>query len=185
MEKYTYKNIIIHSLVPIIMMIFNSLYSVVDGLFLSNFAGNEAFAAVGFIMPYLMLFSSTGFMLGTGGSALISKIIGENKGKAANEIFTNIVGFSVLLGLVFLVIGNLLLSPVIAMQGANEVLRNNSIAYSRIYLIGIPACIIQFEFQAFYSAAGKKNVGLFAFLLAGILNIALDYIFLKIGRAHV
>ena len=179
MNQYSYKRIIKSAIVPIIMMIFTSLYSVVDGLFLSNYAGKEAFAAVGFIMPFLMLFTSTGFMFGTGSSALISKTLGENKKKDANEIFTNIVLFSVILGVILLFIAYLLLSPVITMQGANEELRNNCIKYASIYLLGIPACIVQFEFQALFSTAGKKNVGLFASVLSGLLNILLDYILLK------
>lgn len=151
----------------------------VDGLFLSNYAGSEAFAAVGFIMPYLMLFCSTGFMFGTGGSALISKTLGEKNPKDANEIFTSIVIFSIISGIFLLIIGNLLLSPIIAMQGANDILKNNSISYARIYLIGIPACILQFEFQILYSTAGKKKIGLFASVLSGLLNVILDLLFLK------
>ena len=106
-QHFTYKKILRISFSPVIMMLFTSLYSVVDGLFLSNFAGKDAFSAVGFITPYLMMFNSVGFMFGTGGSALIAKKLGEKETKAANEIFSTLVLCSVLTGVLLAMIGQI------------------------------------------------------------------------------
>lgn len=176
-EHFTYGKLLRYAISPIVMMIFTSVYSVVDGLFLSNFAGKEAFAAVNFIMPYLMLFNSTGFMFGTGGSALIAKKLGEKKGKDANEIFTTLVWISALTGMVLSLIGVAFLRPVARMQGAEGVLLENSVLYGKIYLLGTPACIIQFEFQNLYATAGKTKLGLYATVTSGMMNIILDALF--------
>ena len=111
-QHFTYHKLLRYAVSPIVMMVFASIYSVVDGLFLSNFVGKEAFAAVNFILPYLMLFSSIGFMFGTGGSALISKTLGEKNEKKANEIFSSLVLFSALSGVAVSVIGSIFLRPI-------------------------------------------------------------------------
>ena len=165
---------------PIIMMIFTSIYSVVDGLFLSNYAGKEAFAAVNFILPYLMLYTSTGFMFGTGGSALIAKTLGENRKRAANEIFSSLVWVSAVTGIVLALIGLCFLQPVAIMLGAEGDLLENSMLYGRIYLLGTPACLIQFEFQNLYATAGKTKLGLYATVASGMMNILLDALFVGI-----
>ena len=177
-QHFTYKKILKASVSPVIMMIFTSLYSVVDGLFLSNFAGKDAFAAVGFITSYLMMFNSVGFMFGTGGSALIAKKLGENSKKDADEIFSTLVLFSALIGIVLTVLGQLLLRPVALLQGAEGALLENSIQYGRIYLLGTSACIIQFEFQALYATSGKSKLGLISAVVSGLMNIVLDAVFL-------
>lgn len=177
-QHFTNKKIIFAVFPPIIMMMFTSLYSVVDGLFLSNFAGKESFAAVGFITPYLMMFNSVGFMFGTGGSALIAKILGENKEKDANEVFSTLVLTSILAGLLLSIIGQLFLEPVITLQGAKGELFKNSLLYGRIYLLGTPACLIQFEFQALYQTSGKGQLGLKTAVISGLENIILDALLL-------
>ena len=179
-EHYTYKKIIRYTVPPIIMMIFTSLYSVVDGLFLSNCAGKQAFSAVSFIMPYLMMFNSTGFMLGTGSSALIAKKMGEKKYKSANEIFTTVVVVSIFSGVILSFIGLIFLTPVASMQGAKGELLNNCLKYGRIYLLGVPACIIQFEFEALYSTSGKSKLGLYSTIISGLTNVILDALFLYV-----
>lgn len=179
-DYFTYKKIFRCVVSPVIMMIFISLYSVVDGFFLSNYAGKEAFAAVNFIIPYLMMFTSTGFMFGTGGSALIAKKLGENKNHQADEIFSTLMWGSVLTGVVLAVIGMLFLRPVAVMQGAEGVLLENSIKYGKIYLLGTPACIVQFEFQALYSTSGKGKMGLYVTVVAGMTNVILDALFLGV-----
>ena len=177
-EHFTYRKILRHVLPSIVMMIFTSLYSVVDGLFLSNLAGKEAFAAVSFITPYLMMFNSTGFMFGTGGSALIAKKLGEKKDTEAREIFTTLVEISALVGAVLAAVGFCLLEPVARFQGAGDALLEGSRRYGRIYLLGVPLCIIQFEFEALYVTSGKGKLGLFATVLSGVMNIVLDALFL-------
>ena len=179
-EHFTYRKILRYSVAPVVMMLFTSLYSVTDGLFLSNFAGKEAFAAVSFIIPYLMMFNSTGFMFGTGGSALIAKKLGEKKDREANEIFTTLICISVLTGILFTIVGIALLRPVALMQGAQGELLENSIIYGQIYLLGAPACIVQFEFEALYSTSGKSKRGLYSTVISGGTNIVLDAVFLGI-----
>ena len=126
-QHFTCRKILSAVFSPIIMMLFTSLYSVADGLFLSNFAGKESFAAVGFITPYLMMFNSIGFMFGTGGSALIAKMLGEKKYSDANETFSTLVLASVFIGILLSVIGQMFLEPVAVLQGAEGTLLKNSL----------------------------------------------------------
>lgn len=177
-QHFTYKKILHATFPPIIMMLFTSLYSVVDGLFLSNLAGKDAFAAVGFITPYLMMFNSIGFMFGTGGSALIAKKLGEKNSEDANEIFTTLVFSSALTGVILTVLGQIFLLPAATLQGASGKLLENSLAYGRIYLLGTSACVVQFEFQALYATSGKSRLGLISAVISGLLNIFLDALFL-------
>ena len=177
-QHFTYRKILYASLSPIVMMLFTSLYSVVDGLFLSNFAGKEAFAAVGFITPYLMMFNSVGFLFGTGGSALIAKMLGEKKEADANAVFTNLFLATAMTGVLLSVIGQLFLRPAAVFQGAEGSLLENSILYGRIYLLGTPACLTQFSFQALYPASGKGKLGLKSAVACGLTNILLDALFL-------
>ena len=179
-QHFTYRKILSATLPPIIMMLFTSLYSVADGLFLSNFTGKESFAAVGFITPYLMMFNSIGFLFGTGGSALIAKMLGEKKYVDANETFSTLVLATVLTGVLLSAVGQLFLEPVAVLQGAEGMLLENSLLYARIYLLGTPACLVQFEFQALYQTSGKGRLGLKAALASGLTNIVLDGLLLAV-----
>lgn len=179
-EHFTYQKLLRYAASPIIMMIFTSIYSVVDGLFLSNFAGKEAFAAVNFIMPYLMMYTCVGFMFGNGGSALIAKTLGEKRHREANEIFASLVWVSVLTGIALALIGSLFLRLVAIMLGAEGELLENCVLYGRIYLLGTPACLLQFEFQNLYATAGKTKLGLYATVASGMMNIVLDTLFVGI-----
>ena len=181
-QHYTYKKIIFIVLPPIIMMIFTSLYSIVDGLFLSHYAGKYVFSAVGFITPYVMMFNSVGFMFGTGGSACIAKMLGEKKGEEANTTFSTLIYSSIVVGVLLSMIGQLLLKPIVLLQGANGLLLEYSLAYGRVYLLGCTACIVQFEFQALYQTAGKGKLGLKSAILSGFTNIVLDWLFLAIFK---
>ena len=177
---YTYRKILRSIISPVIMMICTSLYSVTDGFFLSNFAGKEAFAAVNFIIPYLMMFTSVGFMFGTGGSALIAKVLGEKKEREADEIFSTLMIFSVLTGVVLAAAGMIFLKPVAIAQGADGILLEDSLKYGKIYLLGTPASIIQYEFETLYSTAGKGKMGLYVTVTSGTVNIGLDALFLGV-----
>lgn len=179
-QHFTYRKILYAVFSPIVMMMFTSLYSVVDGLFLSNFAGKESFASVGFITPYLMMFNSVGFMFGTGGSALIAKMLGEKKYTDANETFSTLVLASGITGLLLSIIGQMFLEPVAILQGAEGTFLENSLLYGRIYLLGTPACLIQFEFQALYQTSGKGKLGLKATVISGLTNIVLDALLLAV-----
>lgn len=176
-QHFTYGKLLRYAISPVIMMVFTSVYSVVDGLFLSNFSGKEAFAAVNFILPYLLLFGSIGFMFGTGGSALISKTLGEKDEQKANEIFSSLVLFSILMGVAAAAIGFLFLRPVALWLGASGPLLESSLLYGRIYLLGVPACVVQFEFQNLFATAGKTRLGLYSTVASGLANIVLDYVF--------
>ena len=179
-QHFTYQKLLRAACSPVIMMLFTSLYSIADGLFLSNFAGKETFAAVGFIMPYLMMFTSTGFMFGTGGSALIAKKLGEKKNRDANEIFSTLVLGAALTGVVLAVVGLLLLRPAAVLQGADGALLENSLLYGKIYLLGTPACVVQFSFESLYATSGKSRLGLQAAVASGLTNIVLDALFLGV-----
>ena len=179
-QHFTYGKILLAALSPIVMMLFTSLYSVADGLFLSNFAGKASFAAVGFITPYLMIFNSVGFLFGTGGSALIAKLLGEQKQRDANETFSTLVLVSILTGVLLSAVGQLFLRPAAVLQGADGLLLENSLLYGRIYLLGTPACLVQFEFQALYPASGKGKLGLKSAVVSGLTNILMDAWFLAV-----
>ena len=157
-QHFTYQKLLRYSLPPIVMMVFTSVYGVVDGLFLSNFVGKTAFAAVNFMIPYLMLFTGVGFMFGTGGSALIAKVMGQQDPRKAKEIFSSLYLVSILTGLLFFLLAQALIRPAAILLGATGQLLEDSMTYGRIYLLGLPMCILQFESENFYAAAGKPGL---------------------------
>ncbi len=164
----------------IIMMIFTSVYGVVDGFFVSNYTGKTSFAAVNFIMPVLMVLGCVGFMFGTGGSAVISKTMGEGDRKKANEIFTFIVIASAVLGTALAVIGMFVLKPLAVLFGADGKLLTDSVFYGKIILAALPFYVLQFEFQCLFATAGKPKLGLFVTAAAGIANMVLDALFVAV-----
>ena len=181
-KHFNYSSLLKFCISPVVMMIITSLYVVVDSLFVSNYTGKTAFAAANFIIPYLLMFTSFGFMFGCGGSALIAKTLGERNQKKANEIFTNVFVFSVLFGAAIAALGQLLLKPTAEALGAEGQLLADSLTYGRIYLLGVPSYIIQFEFENLYATAGKPKLGLFATILSGLVNIGLDALFVVVFR---
>jgi Na+-driven multidrug efflux pump len=156
------------------MMIFTSIYGVVDGYFVSNFAGKEPFTAVNFIYPFIMVLGAFGFMFGTGGSALIAKTLGEGKKDKANKLFSMFVYISAAFGVVIAVFGVLLLRPIASALGAEGELLENCVIYGRILLIAMPAFMLQFEFQSFCATAEKPQLGLAVTIAAGVTNMVLD-----------
>ncbi|MBR2328013.1 MAG: MATE family efflux transporter [Clostridia bacterium] len=179
-DHFTYKRIIRFTLPSIIMLIFTSVYGIVDGFFVSNFVGKEEFTAVNFIMPFLMILGGVGFMFGTGGSALIAKTLGEGNEKKANSVFSLIVYISIITGVLLTLLGNLLILPFTKFLGAAGVLLENCILYGRIILAGVPFCILQFEFQALFITAEKPKLGLYSSIAAGVTNIVLDALFIAV-----
>lgn len=176
-DHFTYKKLMRFTLPSIIMMIFTSIYGVVDGFFVSNFAGKEAFTAVNFIMPFLMLPGCFGFMFGTGGSALIARKFGEGKNEEGNKIFSMIVYISLILGIMLALVGILFLRPISALLGAEGALLSNCVIYGQIILIAVPALIMQYEFQCLFAAAEKPQLGLYITIAAGLINIVFDALF--------
>lgn len=156
------------------MMIFTSIYGVVDGFFVSNFVGKTSFAAVNFIMPFLMILGSIGFMFGTGGSALIAKTMGEGDSERAKKLFSLFVYVSAACGAVIAVLGILFVRPIAAFLGAEGTMLDDCVAYGRIILLALPAYMLQYEFQSFFAAAQKPQLGLAVTIAAGLTNMILD-----------
>jgi putative MATE family efflux protein len=176
-EHFTYKKLLRFTMPSIIMMIFTSVYGVVDGYFVSNFVGKTPFAAVNFIYPFIMVLGAFGFMLGTGGCALIAKTLGEGDKEKANQLFSMLVYITVIGGVVIGLAGILLLRPVASLLGAEGELLENCVSYGRIILFILPAFMIQIEFQSFFSLAEKPSMGLWMTVAAGVTNMALDALF--------
>lgn len=181
-EHFDYKKLLRFTFPTIIMLIFTSVYGVVDGFFVSNFAGKEPFTAVNFIMPVLMLLGCFGFMFGTGGGALISKTMGEGKSEKAKGIFSLIVYTSIICGILLAVLGFIFIEPIAKFLGAEGQLLTDSIRYANIILIAIPAYILQYEFQCLLVTAGKPNLGLYITIAAGLTNIVLDALFVAVFK---
>lgn len=173
-EHFNYQKLLRFTLPSIVMMIFTSIYSVVDGFFVSNFVGKTPFAAVNFIMPFLMILGAFGFMFGTGGSALISKTMGEGDNEKAKRIFSLLVYVSIGCGVVVAVLGIIFIRPVAALLGAEGVMLENCVLYGRIILAALPAFMLQYEFQSFFVTAEKPHLGLVVTVAAGVTNMVLD-----------
>lgn len=167
----------------IIMMIFMSLYTIVDGIFISRLVGTGALSSTNIVYPVLSLVIAVGVMLASGGSAIIAKKLGENRSDEAREIFSFFVLFGVLFGVIFMIVGNLFIHPVVRMLGATDLLLADCIDYLRILLYMAPACILQILFQTFFVTAGKPVIGLFLTISGGIANAILDYVFM--GPLHM
>ncbi len=176
-DHFDYKRLLRFTLPSIVMMIFTSIYSVVDGFFVSNFAGKTPFAAVNFIFPVLMILGCVGFMFGTGGSALIAKTMGEGDRKRANDIFSLLVYGGAVSGVVLAAVGIVLMPKLAAMLGAEGELLANSIVYGRIVLCALPFYTLQMEFQCLFVTAEKPTLGLGVTVAAGVTNMALDALF--------
>lgn len=175
-DHFTYKRLIRFTIPSIAMMIFTSIYGVVDGFFVSNFAGKTPFAAVNLIMPFLMIFATIGFMFGTGGSAIVAKTLGEGKKEKANEYFSLFVYTSFALGILFAVLGIIFTRPIAVLLGADGELLENCILYARIILIALPFYVLQLLFQSFFVTAEKPNLGLIVTVSSGLTNMVLDAI---------
>lgn len=163
----------------VIMMIFTSIYGVVDGFFVSNYAGKTPFAAVNFIMPLLMIFGCVGFMFGTGGGALISKTLGEREEGKARELFS-LVYTSIALGVLLAVLGVIFLRPIARLLGAEGEMLDACVLYGRIILFALPFYILQYEFQCLFATAGKPKLGLLVMVAAGVTNMVLDALFVAV-----
>lgn len=175
-DNFNYKKLLRFTFPSIIMMIFTSIYGVVDGFFVSNFVGKTSFAAVNFIMPFLMILGAVGFMFGTGGSAIIAITMGAGDRERANRLFSLFVYVSAACGVVIAVLGILLIRPVAALLGAEGDMLEDCVRYGRVILPALPAFILQYEFQSFFITAEKPQLGLGVTAAAGVINMALDAI---------
>ena len=176
-EHFTYPKLLRFVFPSVVMMIFTSIYGVVDGLFISNFVGKTAFAAVNLIYPYLMLLGCLGFVVGTGGSALVSKTMGEGDGRRANQYFSMLVWVTVAAGIVVSAAGFLTLRPVSVLLGARGDMVDQCVLYGGIIMSAQTAFILQNAFQSFFVTAERPQLGLAVSVAAGVTNIALDALF--------
>ena len=173
-DHFTYGRLLKFTMPSIVMMIFTSIYGVVDGFFVANFAEESAFPAVNFIFPLLMMLGSLGFMFGTGGSALVARTLGEKDTEKANRIFSLLVYVSLGLGALVAVAGILLLRPIARLMGAEGEMLENCVLYGRIVLCALPAFVLQMEFQSFFVTAEKPKLGLAVTVASGVTNMVLD-----------
>lgn len=162
----------------IIMMVFTSIYGVVDGLFVSNFVGKVPFAAINLVMPFLMILGGFGFMIGTGGCALVAKTLGEKDADRANRYFSMLVNLTAILGVALSVIGIIFMEPIAGMLGATKAMMEDCVVYGRVVLLFNSAFMLQNVFQSFLAAAEKPKLGLAVTVAAGVTNMALDALFI-------
>lgn len=179
-EHFTGKKLLRFTLPSIIMMIFTSIYGVVDGFFVSNFVGKTPFAAVNFIMPFLMILGAVGFMFGTGGSALITKTMGEGNYSKAKRLFSLFVYVTAVCGIIIAALGIIFIRPIAAFLGATGEMLDNCVLYGRVILIALPFYMLQYEFQSFFSTAEKPQLGLGVTVAAGLTNIIFDALFVAV-----
>ena len=179
-DHFNYAKLLKFTFPSIVMLVFTSVYGVVDGFFVSNFVGKTPFTAVNFIMPFLMILGSLGFMFGTGGGALIAKTMGEGKIEKARQMFSLIVYTSAICGIVLALLGMLFIRPFATVLGAEGRLLEDSVTYGRIILLAIPAYILQYEFQCLFATAGKPTLGLYVTIAAGLTNMILDALFVAV-----
>ena len=181
-DHFTYGKLLGFTIPSIIMMIFTSIYGIVDGIFVSNFVGKTAFAALNLIMPFVMIFGALGFMLGTGGCALISKTMGEGKKEKANELFSMYIAVSALAGAVITAVGIAVMRPVSIALGAEGQMIEDCVTYGRILLSTLVFFILQCEFQSYCVAAERPRMGLWITVAAGVTNIVLDAVLVALLR---
>ncbi len=181
-EHFTYRKLLSFTFPSVVMLVFTSVYGVVDGFFVSNFVGKTSFTAVNFIMPFLMILGSVGFMFGTGGGALIAKPLGEGKEKKARDLFSMIVYVSFACGVFLAVFGILFVRPIASLLGAKGQLLEDCVTYGRIILAALPAYVLQYEFQCLFATAGKPSLGLYVTVAAGVTNMVLDALFVAVFR---
>lgn len=179
-SHFTYKKLFYFCLSPIIMMVFTSIYGVVDGFFVSNFVGKVPFAAINLVMPFIMILGGVGFMIGTGGSALIAKTLGEGRQERANRYFTMLVKLTAVLGVILSLIGILFIRPISYLLGATDAMIEDCVIYGRVVLSFNTAFMLQNVFQTFLAAAEKPKLGLWITTAAGITNILLDALFIAV-----
>ena len=184
-DSFTYKKLIRYVLPCIAMMIMTSIYSIVDGYFVSNIIGKNPFAAVNLVMPVLMAISAIGFMIGTGGSALTSYYMGLGEKEKANEVFSMLVWLIIISSCIVAVIGFVFMPQIVELLGASDTIRSDAILYGRILILSEPFFMLQNSFQSFLTTAEKQNLGLLVSVLAGITNMVLDFLLMYVFRLGI
>lgn len=176
-DKFNYSRLLRFALPSIVMVLISSVYGVVDGVIVSNYTDVEHFAALNLILPYITLLGAAGLMLGTGGSALVGKILGEGKSIRANGIFSLLTYTTIAIGLFLGLFGYITSDAVANILGADETMQHLSFEYSGIIFLFLPCYVLQLYFQSLLTTAERPSLALQITLLAGITNIALDILF--------
>lgn len=179
-DHFTMKRLLVFVLPSIVMMIFTSIYGVVDGLFVSNYAGKTAFAALNLIMPFIMILGGTGFMIGAGGTALVTKVLGEGDKEKANRYFSMLIIFTVILGVILTALGMIFIRPIALLLKATDNMIDYCVLYGRIVTAFTIPYMLQNVFQSFLIAAEKPKLGLLVTLVAGFENMILDWLFVAV-----
>lgn len=181
-DHFTYKKLFKFTLPSIAMMVFISVYCIVDGFFVSNFVGKTQFSALNLIYPALTLVWAVGFMLGTGGSALVGKTLGEGDTAKANKLFSMFVYATVVLGVVLGAVVFVFITPIARLLGAEGDMVGHCVIYAQILLLSMPAQLLQFLFQSFFVTAEKPMLGFLITVVAGVTNVALDALFILVFK---
>lgn len=181
-DHFTYKKLFRFVFPSIMMMIFTSVYGVVDGFFVSNYVGKTEFAAVNLIFPFPMMIGAIGFMIGAGGSALVSMTLGQGKPKEANEIFSMLVKVTGVVGVVLSAIGFVFLKEIALLLGATPDMIEYSVTYGRFLMVALPFFMLQNVFQSFLVTAEKPGLGLVVTVAAGLTNVVLDFTMIGVLR---
>ena len=184
-EHFSYKKLIKFTIPTIVMMIFTSIYGVVDGIFVSNFIGSDAFAAVNLIMPVLMIVGSVGFMIGTGGSALVSKTMGEGEKEKANRYFSMLIYLLIIAGAVLTFVGIALVRPISILLKADENMLESCVTYGRTLIMFLIPFLLQNCFQSFLIVAEKPTFGLIISIVVGVTNMILDFLLIYVFKMGV
>lgn len=179
-DHFTYSKMLRFTLPSIVMMIIASIYTVVDGLFVSNLIGDMALSAVNIIFPATMIVGAIGFMLGTGGSAIVARTLGEGQTELANRYFSMIVYTLIIVGSILSIVCAIWIEPIAVLSGASELLIDDCIAYGRILMFGTLSFMLQVAFQSFMVVAEKPMMGLVLSILSGVTNMVLDYVFIAV-----
>lgn len=184
-DHFTYKRLFRFVIPSIVMMIFTSIYGVVDGFFVSNYVGKIEFAAVNLIMPFPMLLGAFGFMIGTGGSALVSMTLGQGKKKEANAIFSMLIKVTIIVGVILMIFGIVFMRKIAVLLGATKELVEPCVTYGRVLLIALVPFMLQNVFQSFFVTAEKPTLGLKITVVAGLTNVVLDFLMIGVLRGGV
>lgn len=179
-EHFTYKKLIRFTLPSILMMIFTSIYGVVDGFFVSNYVGAEAFASVNLIMPVIIILSAVGFMIGTGGNALVAMTLGQHDEKRANEIFSMLIYILIFLGICLSIAMAVFMPKMARILGATDIMIDDCVIYGRISMVSLTFFMLQTSFQSFMVTAARPHFGLYITIAAGVTNMVLDLVFVGI-----
>ena len=179
-EHFGYRKLLRFTVPSMVMMVFTSIYSIVDGMFVSNFVGKTPFAAINLVMPFLMVLGVIGYMLGTGGSVLVAKLLGEGQERRARRVFSLLVVAGVCVGVVFGAAGIAALPRVSVWLGADQSMVGHCVQYGRIILLALPFFVLQYMFQSLMVTAERPRLGLWVTVAAGLMNIVLDFVLIVV-----